>query len=77
MQKIICKKVYDTETSKLVKKVTFGAYGCSDGWEECLFETESGHFFLYVNGGKTSKHPKEDITRMSVQKKDAWLKENA
>ena len=77
MQKIICKKVYDTETSKLVKKVTFGAYGCSDGWEECLFETESGHFFLYVNGGKTSKHPKEDITRLSAQKKDAWLQENA
>ena len=77
MQKIICKKVYDTETSKFVKKVTFGAYGSSDGWEECLFETESGNFFLYVNGGKSSKHPKEDITRLSAQKKEAWLKENA
>lgn len=77
MQKVICKKVYDTEASKLVKKVTFGTFGNADGWEESLFETESGHFFLYVNGGANSKHPKEDITRMSAQKKDAWLQENA
>lgn len=77
MQKVICKKVYDTETSTLIKKVTFGDFGCSDGWEECLYQTESGHFFLYVNGGSTSKHPKEDITRLSAEKKDAWLKANA
>ncbi len=77
MQKIICKKVYDTETSTLIKKVTFGAFGCSDGWEESLYQTESGHFFLYVNGGETSKHAKEDIIRMSAEKKDAWLKANA
>ena len=77
MQKVICKKVYDTEASKLVKKVTFGTFGNADGWEESLVETESGHFFLYVNGGANSKHPKEDITRMSAQKKDAWLQENA
>ncbi len=77
MQKVICKKVYDTEASKLIKKVTFGSFGCPDGWEESLYETESGHFFLYVNGGANSKHPKEDITRMSADKKNAWLKENA
>ena len=77
MQKIICKKVYDTETSTLLKKVTFGAYGESNGWEESLYQTESGHFFLYVNGGADSKYPKEDITRMSADKKNAWLSENA
>lgn len=77
MQKVICKKVYDTENSTFIKKVTFGDFGRLDGWEECLFQTESGHFFLYVNGGKKSKHPKEDITRLSVEKKNAWLQANA
>ena len=77
MQKMICKKVYDTDTSTLLKKVTYGCYGESNGWEESLYQTESGNFFLYVNGGADSKHPKEDITRMSAEKKNAWLKENA
>ena len=76
MQKMICKKMYDTETSTLLKKVTYGCYGASDGWEESLYQTESGHFFLYTNGGEDSKHPKEDITRMSAEKKNAWLKDN-
>ena len=77
MQKIICKKVYDTENSTLVKKVTFGCYGESDGWEESLYQTEGGNFFLYTNGGETSKYTKENITRMSVEKKNAWLNANA
>ena len=76
MQKIICKKVYDTEQSTLVKKTTFGFYGCTDGYEESLYQTESGLFFLYVNGGESSKHPQENITRMGKEKAKAWLTEN-
>ncbi len=73
MQKIICKKVYDTETSTLLKKVTYGFYGDPTGYEESLYRTESGAFFLYTNGGAESKYPAENITRMSKEKKDAWL----
>jgi len=76
MQKIICKKVYDTETSTLLKKVTYGTFGSPDGWEESLYQTDGGNFFLYVNGGADSKHTKEDITRLSAEKKNAWLKAN-
>jgi hypothetical protein len=77
MKKVICKKVYDTEASAFLKKVTYGVFGSADGWEECLFQTESGHYFLYTNGGAESKYPQENITRMSAEKKDAWLKANA
>ena len=77
MQKVICKKLYDTETSTLLKKVTWGEYGSQEGWEERLYQTESGSFFLYTNGGANSKYTKEDITRMSAEKKNAWLKANA
>lgn len=76
MQKTICKKVYDTETSTLIKKVTFGAFGSPEGYEESLYQTESGNFFLYTNGGSESKYKKEDITRMSAEKKNAWLKDH-
>lgn len=74
MQKIICKKVYDTASSTLVKKVTSGAYGDPAGYEESLYQTESGSYFLYVNGGADSKYAKEDIKRMSAEKAEAWLK---
>jgi hypothetical protein len=77
MQKIICKKVYDTETSTLLKKVTYGEFGSPDGWEESLYQTESGNYFLYTNGGAESKYTTENITRMSAAKKDEWLKANA
>ena len=77
MQKVICKKVYDTDASKIIKKVTFGEFGSADGYEETLYQTESGNFFLYTNGGADSKYKKEDITRMSKEKKDAWLNANA
>ncbi len=77
MQKIICKKMYDTETATLVKKVTFGEFGDPNGYEECLFQTADGLFFLYVSGGETSKYPQENIVRMGAEKKNAWLKANA
>jgi hypothetical protein len=77
MQKTICKKVYDTENSTLVKKVTYGYYGEEDGYEESLYKTEEGLYFLYVNGGKTSKYTKEDIVRMGAEKAKAWLKTNS
>lgn len=77
MQKMICKKVYDTEKSTLIKKVTYGYYGEDTGYEESLYETQDGAFFLYTNGGKASKYAKENITRMGKDKKDAWLKANS
>ena len=72
MKKIICKKEYDTDTSIVVEKRTFGSFGDSDGYEETLYKTESGSFFLYVNGGAYSKYPKEDIKRMSAKAAEEW-----
>jgi len=76
MKKTICKKEYDTDLSSVVKKVTFGAFGDADGYEETLYRTESGSYFLYVNGGAESKYPKEDIKRLSAKAAEAWLAEN-
>jgi len=74
MQKIICKKLYDTEASEIVKKVTFGEFGDPQGYEETLYVTADGAYFLYENGGADSVHPKESIKRMSKKNAEEWLK---
>ena len=76
MQKIICKKLYDTEKSEVVKKVTFGAFGDADGYEETLYVTEDGSYFLYENGGEKSIHAKENIKRMSKKSAEEWIANN-
>ena len=77
MKKIICKKEYDTETATVVKKVTFGAFGDANGYEETLYLTPDGNYFEYVAGGADSKHPEEKISRLSKKAADAWLAEHA
>mgnify|MGYP003436548797 CR=1 FL=1 len=74
MKKIICKVEYDTETATLVKKNTVGEFGDANGYEETLYVTEGGKYFLYVNGGVDSIYPEENIKRMSAQKADEWRK---
>ena len=77
MKKIICKKEYDTETATLIKKYVCGFFGDPNGYEETLYQTPSGLYFLYVCGGETSPYPKEDILRLAKAKVDAWLEEHA
>lgn len=73
MKKIICKVEYDTEASTIVKKNTFGNFGDADGYEETLYQTADGKYFLYVNGGAESIYPEENIKRMSAAKAQEWL----
>ncbi len=73
MNKIICKKQYDTETATPIKKYTYSYFGDSSGYEETLYQTPDGFYFLHVRGGETSPYPKEDIVRMGKAKADEWL----
>lgn len=73
MKKIICKKEYDTETSTLIKKCTYGYFGDPAGYEELLYQTPGGLYFLYVDGGENSPYPNEDIVRIAKNKVNAWL----
>jgi len=76
MKKIICGTEYDTAASVVVKKVTFGYYGDACGYEETLYVTADGKYFLYTNGGAESKYTTEGIKRMSKKAADAWVAEN-
>lgn len=73
MKKIICKKAYDTDTAQLIRKYTFSFFGDPEGYEECLYKTPDGLYFLYVNGGEASEHPEENILRLAKAKMNHWL----
>ena len=73
MKKIICKKEYDTETATLIKKFTYSFFGDPAGYEEILYQTPGGLYFLYVHGGEESQYPTEDILRLAKTKVNAWL----
>lgn len=76
MQKTICKKVYDTETATLVKKYTYGYFGDPAGYEEILFQTPEGLYFLYVQGGESSPYPHEDMLRLAKTKVNDWMEQH-
>lgn len=73
MKKIICKKEYDTETATLVKKYTYSYFGDPAGYEETLYQTPGGLYFLHVLGGEASPYPQEDILRLAKTKVNDWL----
>lgn len=73
MKKIICKREYDTETATLIRKSVHSFYGDPAGYEETLYQTPGGLYFLYVNGGASSPYPNEDILRLAKTKVNLWL----
>ena len=73
MKKIICKKTYDTEASTIVKKYTSGVFGDPKGYEETLYVTENGLYFVYENGGTESIHPTENIKRLAKTAVQDWI----
>lgn len=76
MKKTIAGVEYDTDNSEFIYKHTEGNVGDPDGFEECLFKTRDGKFFLYSNGGRDSRYPSEAIKRMSAKRAEEWLDQN-
>lgn len=73
MKKIICKREYNTDTATLIKKYTYSYYGDPAGFEEILYQTPDGLYFLYVYGGRDSAYPTEDILRLAKAKVNIWI----
>ncbi len=76
MKKIIYKREYDTETATLIAKHTYSFFGDPAGFEEILYQTPDGLYFLYVRGGASSPYPAEDILRLAKAKVNPWLDEH-
>ena len=76
MKKIICKREYDTESATLVLKHAVGTFGDPAGYEETLYQTPDGYYFLYVCGGEQSPYAEEDIQRLTKTKVKTWIAEH-
>lgn len=72
MQKIIRKKVYDTETATEIAKKICGEFGDPAGYEEILYQAPEGHFFVYGIGGEASPYAQEKIACISKEKAAVW-----
>lgn len=73
MKKTIRKREYDTQTATMVKQHTVGFFGDPAGYEETLFRTPDGYYFLYVCGGAESPYTEEDIQILAKTKVKAWV----
>lgn len=76
MKKTIGKAVYDTEKATEIKRVAHSYFGDPAGYEEVLFQTEKGSYFIYGVGGADSKCPTETIKSICKAKVQAWIDEN-
>ena len=76
MKKIIAKKTYNTETAQLIKHVTCGEFGETNGYEEILFQTKKGDFFLYGLGGVDSPYSTETIIPLTKTEAKEWENTN-
>ena len=72
MKKSICRKVYNTETATLIKTNNYGEFGDPAGYQECLFKTPKGDYFIYGIGGETSKYPEEDIVVVTAEQAEQF-----
>ena len=75
MKKVIGRKEYDTETGTLLKRFCYGYWGDPAGYEELLYQTPDGLYFVYACGGTDSPYPHEDILRVAKNKVEQWLSE--
>ena len=65
MKKTIAKNEYDTESATLIRKYTYGSYGDPCGYEEALYQTEKGLYFLYVLYCGYPAHCKDKSKRLA------------
>ena len=73
MQKVIDGVVYDTLTATVDKKFTSGVPGDPEGYEETLYITPDGKYFVYTYGGVNSKYPEEGIVPIEREEVKNWI----
>jgi len=75
MRQKLGKKIYDTETAELLHVYTNGNWGDPAGYEERLFRTDDGFYFVWGLGGETSPYPCEKIKRLAKSAVSVYLSE--
>jgi hypothetical protein len=66
--------VYDTEKAEALGSCAFSYFGDPAGYEETLYKTKGGLYFLCGIGGEESPYAEgEDIRPISEADAEAWL----
>lgn len=73
MFKVIDGVGYDTLNSTIDKKFTYGVPGDPCGYEETLYITTDGRYFVYTYGGNLSKYPTENIIPIAREEVKNWM----
>lgn len=73
MSKEINGLIYDTKNATTDKKFTYGVPGDPCGYEETLYITADGRYFIYTYGGAQSKYPVESITPIGREDVKGWI----
>ena len=73
----MCKEVdgvvYDTTHATIDKKFTYGVPGDPCGYEETLYITNDGRYFVYTYGGTSSKYTSENIIPIAREDVKNWI----
>lgn len=75
MKKVINKITYNTDTAELLNSKSTGHFGEESGYEEKLYVTKKGAYFLHCIGGPNSKYSEEEIIPLTKSEKEEWEKE--
>lgn len=73
MRKEVDGVVYDTLNSTVDKKFTYGVPGDPCGFEETLYITSDGKYFVYTYGGQSSKYTCENIIPIKREDVKGWI----
>ena len=69
-------RIYDTDKAEALGNRAYSYYGDPAGYEETLYKTKGGLYFLWGLGGADSPYSAgEDILPISEQDAEAWLAE--
>ena len=77
MKKIISRRTYDTDESKQLAFKYVGHFGESHGYEEHLYVTKKGFYFIFGVGGPDSPYPEATIKPITKEHADEWEHETA
>ncbi len=70
------KRIFDTNKAEVLGNRAFSYYGDSAGYEETLYKTKGGLYFLWGLGGADSPYNAgEDIRPITEEEAQAWLGE--
>ena len=75
MKKVIKGRIYNTEKAKQLNFKYVGEFGDADGYEERIFLTKSGQYFIFGTGGPDSPYPQPKIKPIEKEQADEWLAE--